>query len=242
MNPMLLRPEATPFGQYAQAMAPRRIDGQVLKFAKGDFVAGPDAVELTHGTQAVVVMGSTAVGWQRWQGGRPTDSRLGLIADGFRPASRRELGDDDTSAWETDMNGDRRDPWQFVNSVVLMTPDAGRIFTFTTSSRGGIDAVAKLCAAYDAAIRRERGVYPLVALETGSYVHRDRALGRIKFPVFRVIEFVGATRFDTALALSRGEPVSARVEPAPPMAAIGKPLVVDEGYDPGCDPNDAVPF
>ena len=206
---------SSPFAAYADAMSHRNFDGQLLQFAKGEYLVGPDNVVLPVGTQVVVVMDTLMTGWQRWRDGHPTESRMGLVVERFIPPQRRELGDDDSSCWEVDSDGSARDPWQFANCVVAMPPESSDLYTFTTASQGGINAVADLCKAHDRAIRRQPGCYPLVCLESDSYQHRVKARGRIKIPVFRLVRYVDARPFNSALAVARGEPAGLL---APPTA------------------------
>lgn len=164
-----------------------------------------------------------------------------------------------------DAKGESKDPWQFTNTLVLMTQDADDIFTFSTTSGGGMDALAKLSnifgKAAEAAVKDERpfGGYPLIVLEVGSYQHRE--YGRIKFPIFDLLKFVDAARYDAALAKARGEPaepyVATPIEESTPkkltvvtsglaqLAASMPPAASHENLDDGhvgIDPQDGIPF
>jgi len=200
-----ITPNINYFAQYAEAASANQIEGKLLKFSKGDWTYGVDGLELPAGIRLVALMNTLTIGWQRWFGGKPTDTRFGLVANGYQPPNRQELGDQDSSLWEADANGDARDPWAFVNRFVLIRPDDSAVFTFSTSSRGGINAIGELCKKYSRAVP---GKYPLVSLEVGSYSHSDRSIGKVKFPTFNVVEYVDAAPFDEA-----------RGEPAPPMGA-----------------------
>jgi hypothetical protein len=246
MTALTLNSTSNPFADYARAMAPRRFDGRLLRFSKGDFLVGPGGDGLPAGTKLAALMPTLTIGWEKWESARLTDCRLGLLAEGFNPPRRAELGDDDSETWETDANGDRLDPWRYVNNLVFVSPDADEIFTFAASSRGALGAIGELRRVF---AKAPAGAYPLVSLEVGSYQHKNKTLGRIKFPIFKVVEFVNALHFDAALAVSRGEPVQlsptraeflpgAPVEPAPPTAAADSDI---ENYA-GCDPADAIPF
>ena len=74
------------------------------------------------------------------------------------------------------------------------------MFTFTTSSRGGIGAIADLARRYARHRKRHPDVFPLVALNVDSYQHKIRELGRIKFPVFEPAGYVPKTDMLAALA------------------------------------------
>jgi hypothetical protein len=89
--------------------------------------------------------------------------------------------------WETDNDGNPRDPWQFTNHLVLANPDDGQIYTFVTSSKGGLNALGVLCKQYGQAMRQRPNEWPIVELGMGSYAHRDKSRGRIKHPTFKIV-------------------------------------------------------
>jgi hypothetical protein len=176
-----------PFEVYGSATVNNHIIGELLKFAKGDYLAGQDGREIPLGTKLAAIMDQLMVGFIKWQGNRPVEHVMGLIAAGYVPPKRAELDDNDPEAWETDDNGERRDPWQFTNYLILVDQKEKAPFTFTTSSKGGLGAVGELCKHYGKAMRERPNDYPIVELGVGSYQHREKALGRIKFPVFKPV-------------------------------------------------------
>ncbi len=88
-----------PFLEYAAAMTPRRFDGKLLKFDKGDYVYGVDNDELQAGTKLVALMPTLSLGYVHWRNRRPDDARMGLAVERFQAPKRRELGDLDQSTW-----------------------------------------------------------------------------------------------------------------------------------------------
>lgn len=233
-----------PFAAYAEAMAPRRLDGRTMKFVKGDYLVGKDGAVLPPRTQLVAIMNSLMVGWVKWRGGKATgDSRMGYVADGFLPPRRSDLDDDQSDRWETDRDGDLVDPWQFTNQIVFIDPATKGIFTFSTSSRGGFNAIADLCKLHAMAPARS---YAIVSLDVGSYQHADKTIGRVRFPVFAPVGRVDATPYDEALARSRGENASPPALETPASAGLppSAPLDFDDGYaGPSRDEIDSdVPF
>src|SRR5260370_5158729 len=162
-------------------------EGKHLRFVKGDYIYGVDGDELAEGTEAVAVMNGLTVGWTRWRDGKPAEERTGLLAEGFRPARREDLGDLDRSVWPTDDKGEPRDPWQFGYRLPLVDRATGETLIFSTSSRGGIGAIGQLSTVYGKHLGQAPDELPVVALEVGSYQHTNKAFGRIKFPVLRVV-------------------------------------------------------
>src|SRR5207244_2215804 len=133
MGNEVTKPGPNPWEAYGNAAAARSFVGKLVKFSKGDYTAGTTDDEVPLGTEVVADMDSLQVGWTKWWGHRPVDYRMGAVAENFQPPPRRELGDLDESEWETDDEGEHRDPWQFTNNLVLVRPDnPDAIFTFST--------------------------------------------------------------------------------------------------------------
>lgn len=209
------------FQSYGDQVSQRSIIGKLLKFSKGDFLMGEDNEEVEEGTQFVANMDELMVGWIRWADSKPTDQIMGRVSEGYQPQRRNELGDNDKAQWEVDEQGRERDPWQFSNYLILKkaceTGDDA-MFTFTTSSRGGLNAIGELCKTYGKEMRQRPDEFPVVALEVGSYQHSNKAYGRIKFPIFKVVGWAAKAEFAEALA-SGGEEEAA---PAAAKKARGK--------------------
>ena len=80
-----------------------------------------------------------------------------------------------------------QDPWTFTNTLPLKDPASGAEYLFSTPSRGGIQAVGKLCNAFGAKTQVKPNVVPVISLDCGSYKHKQ--FGQVYFPVFRVIKW-----------------------------------------------------
>jgi hypothetical protein len=161
-----------------------------LKFNKGEFLAGRDAVEIAIGTRMAVDMDSLEIGWVKWLNLQKVDQLLGRIAEGFKACKRSELDDPDEESWPLDENGERKDPWQFTNQIAMATVDDGAVYTFTTSSRGGLNAIGLLCRTYGEVREQHPNEWPVVELGVGSYQHSNRAYGRVKYPIFNLVGWV----------------------------------------------------
>jgi hypothetical protein len=220
MSSELIKPTPNPWEAYGDAMATRTIVGKLLKFSKGDYVAGTSDEDVAVGTRFAAVMDSLHVGWIRWQNNRPTEQRMGPISENFQPPRRTELGDLDESQWETDDDGHPRDPWQFSNYLVLVAVDDDELFTFTTASRGGLNAIGELCKTFGKTMRQQPDKYPVIELGVGSYQHSNRAYGRIKYPVLAVVDWIEKKRF---LDLLDGEGEDSSPAALPAEAAKATP-------------------
>lgn len=190
------------FSQYGEQAAMRTIVGKLLKFSKGDYMAGENNEDIAEGTELVANMDSLAVGWIKWTDNKPTEQMMGLVCEGFQPPKRKELDETDEALWERDENNQPRDPWQFTNQIVMREPGdpEGQLYTFSTSSRGGINAVGELCRIYGKHCRQAPDDMPVVALNVGAYMHSNKAFGKIKFPILEVKGWVSKREFDEVQA------------------------------------------
>jgi hypothetical protein len=182
--------ETNYFESYGDAATSRPIEGELLKFNRGDYLAGRENREVPHGTRLVVDMKTLQVGWQHWDGGFPGEARMGFVAEGFQPARRQELGETDKSSWEKDAKDLAKDPWQFANMVVMRSEKGDDVFTFVTGSRGGLDAIGELCKEYGKHIRQHPNDDPVLELDSSSYLHPDRSIGRVQTPVLKVVDWI----------------------------------------------------
>ena len=221
-----------PFQAYGNVAAPRVI-GQHLKFARGTYEYGANATPLATGTALVAVMRTLELAWVRWGGAKPLERVCGLVADSYIPPQRRDLGHEDSALWERTPDGSLKDPWTFSNRVVLLRQDDRSVFSFETSSRGGLDALGKLCQAYGAA---DPATYPEIELGSDSYLHKTPGVGRVKLPLLRVIGFVPAREIDEALGLTARPALSAPTS-APRIA--GK-TTFESGKANTADPSDSL--
>jgi hypothetical protein len=77
-----------------------------------------------------------------------------------------------------------RDPDQYTYYLMMKDPDYAEdkcdgVYTFVTSSNGGRGAIRDLRKAYERKVRERRPDCPIIVLEVGSYMHRDRSFGRV---------------------------------------------------------------
>jgi hypothetical protein len=203
---------ANPFVNYEPDVRSRRhFPGDILKFTKGDWTYGKDSVLLTAATDLVACMDTLTRGWQCWANKEVIDARLGLYVRGYKPPQRSQLGNLDKALWELDDAGKPKDPWVYINGLTFVARDGSHVYTYITSSDGGLSAVNALGAA---AGKVQSGMYPLVALGCDSYQHKRREYGRVKIPVLRIVGSIERAVYDRAIDAAWGSG-------APPMETSG---------------------
>lgn len=183
--------------------AARTIVGRLMKFSTGDYLAGQENEEIERGTRLIANMDQLLYGWVRWEDMKPAEQVMGLLGDGYKPPKRDTLGfgyqpgdktASDTSEWEVDeKSGVPRDPWMLTYYLLLRRLDKDNkpvesteegLFTFTTSSTGGKDAVIDLCGKYGKWMRVHPNDYPIITLSKEQYNHPNKQYGVIKKPKF----------------------------------------------------------
>lgn len=188
------------FEQYSDAASQNKIVGDLLKFSKGEYLSGKDGDEVAEGTELVANLDELMFGWVKWEDGKPADMQMGRVVDGYKPPSRKDLGDTDEDEWEIDeSSGKPRDPWQLTNYLIMKEPGGEGLFTFATSSKGGLGAIGKLCGVYGKRIRSNPDEFPIVALNVDSYRHSNKAYGKIFVPELKVVGWTGKGEFDGVL-------------------------------------------
>ena len=165
----------------------RFIGAPFVKFTKTGDYAISDVENLPNGSRCIAHADETEFGWTLWQGGKPTERRMGRVADRFIPAQRSELGLADEREWELQTDGTRRDPWQFGAQVPITRLDAGgETYQFTTGSKGGLRCVNGLVRAYGRRVQSEKAPgLPIVELKSDRYKHPT--YGWIYYPVMHIV-------------------------------------------------------
>lgn len=177
------------YEKYGDAATARNIVGKLLKFTKfGEYHAGIENENVPIGTELVAYMSSLAAGYIRWEGGKPAQSEMGYVGEGFVPPKRNDLGWNDAGEWESDDRGNPRDPWQFTNSIIFIDLNREILYTFNTSSKGGLGALGGLSKAYGRHVKTNPRQLPTVKIGLDSYKHSVKAYGEIRFPVFEIID------------------------------------------------------
>jgi hypothetical protein len=176
-----------PFREMANAMRTRAgFDGTMLKFSKGRWTAGKDAAEMND-KELIAHVDQIMYGWTKWEDKKPVDYHVGFVRDRFKPPRRRDLGDTNPDKWERS----DQDPWQLTFFLPMTDPNDGEFFVYSTTSRGGKDALANVQDAF--ADNRElhpedAHKLPVVSLSGDHYPHPE--FGRVEIPAFDIVRWV----------------------------------------------------
>ena len=188
--------------QYGKSASAGRgsIVGKLLRFTKGEWLAGQDDEEIAVGTKVILNPDSLMAGWTRWEANKPAEQDMGPVIEGFQPKLRSALGWDDKTDWEEDTSGQKRDPWQFGNQVLMKgTGKNGDIYTFVTTSKGGIGVLGKLIEdAANKSMERDNDDFPIITLGKDFYMHPTYK--KVFIPLFEIVGWSAASSFKVAPA------------------------------------------
>lgn len=182
-----------PFAEYGRGSG-SKIQGQLLKFTKGEWLAGQDNKEIEEGTEFIVNMDQVLIGWQRWEDNRPAEQVMGLLSKGYKAPDRSSLGHDDQRDWEPNPDGTPKDPWQKSNLVLMKGVEDGELYTFATQSGTGIWAIKELCEKYGEVLFTRPDEYPIVSIHTKPWKHVK--FGRMHKPEFKIVGWASKAEFE----------------------------------------------
>lgn len=174
---------------YAQHGRQAGGEGQYLSFKNGEFLYGQNSEELPIGTQLVANMPGLRWGWRCWRDSQVVEDLTEPVAE-MRPTERRSnLGDNDPAAWERDNTGKPRDPWA-LTYILELADQAGEKYLYSTTSKGGIGAVRRMCEEYAREYRQRPDEMPIIELGRDFYNHPQ--YGKTYFPVFTIVGWTDA--------------------------------------------------
>ena len=207
------------FEKYGEAATQRNIVGDLLLFTKfGEWVHGRDRALLPKGTVLAAHMQTLTAGWICWQDGQIADQRMGPVRDGFVPPKREELGMLDQQKWDSFDDGKPSDPWRLSNNLVMSDLETEALFTFSTSSKGGLSAIGELCKVYGKRVRSSPNEVPSVEFGMSSYQHPDPKVGEVRIPVLKIVGWIATDKLpliDGGDETPQSEPPLALPEPLP---------------------------
>jgi len=170
---------------YLRTAARVASESAFLKYVKGVFVFGIDEDGLALGTELVPNLTEAKIGWLKWKDGEVVEERMFPWATGH--PYREDLGDLDQDLWDVDDDDKAIDPWSETATLPFKNPRTGEEFTFSTSSGGGRQAVAKLIYAWRHGVTQGKSGLPVVSLGSDTYKHKK--FGPVHFPVFKIVRW-----------------------------------------------------
>ncbi len=180
--------EISPWQAFADKTVAAAIAGDLLKFVKGKWYRGEDKTPVPPEARFLCQMEEIWTGWVRWFDGKPVEHRIGRLVDFLPEVTREELGHTDESVWETDPQGNPRDPWAPTDRMVMRdVGESTELLTFSTSSVGGRYALGKLCSSFSRARQKHEGQWPVIELEVETYTHN--VYGEISKPRFKIVDW-----------------------------------------------------
>lgn len=176
----IMKPDQTAARLLAVANEEQAVGGvEFIRFVKTDFFIGD--VKVT-GNEYLAHVPLLLRGWVKFGNGGIVERRVGKAADGFVVPKRDELGDLDESQWEKDAGGKPRDPWSERWSLPLEHLETGDLALFETGSKGGLNAIRKLCGSYG---RNAHKGLPIIKLVPSSY--KNKKYGPIGIPDLKIV-------------------------------------------------------
>lgn len=178
--------QVSPWKAFADETLASAIAGDLLLYRKGKWTRGEDQRSVPPGSRFLCNMVEIWTGWVRWWNGSQVEHRIARLIDNPPRLLREDLGHLDQSLWETDPQGNPRDPWSEVRRIVMRDMD-GELLTFSTSSWGGCKALAKLCRDFDRDPQSRTGAWPVVELDRKDRKSAD--YGLIPEPTLTIVDW-----------------------------------------------------
>jgi len=163
--------------------------GHVLRFRKGDWIAGSEKTAVPDKTRYVALMSLACHGWLRWTEGTATHVAVGKIAAGHELPKRETLPDRNPEKWPVGLSGKQEDPWRVACYLPLVSLDGETVVTFATSTPTGTSAFWKLVDRYAWLGRKHPGMFPIIEIEASGY--NDKRFGWVDTPSFNIVDWTG---------------------------------------------------
>ena len=173
---------------------------KLLKFRKGEYIAGGEVVPL--GTECIAHCNGWTKAWVKFINRQLIERRLYRISQGEFPPQRDELDDNDPQQWPPGIDGNPADPWVYQYMIPLERVDNGDLYFFATSSTGGRRAIAELCAAYGRRMNTAPGL-PVVRLDKAEMPTTH--FGKVIRPAFVRVRWSETAPVDAPAALPPGD-------------------------------------
>jgi len=178
-------PAYDPFAQAGEELGGS--NGVYLKLNgnSGEYTYGQDAEELALGTKLAVDMNSFRRGWVCWKDEAVVEEIMVSVIDG-RPPEKSELTDHGPYV----VNDERKDGWSEQVAVNFRDIETGKEFIFKVTSASAIRGLGTLLKAYGRDYKNHPGELPIVALDTSSFIPKNKKWGKKYAPKLEIIEWL----------------------------------------------------
>jgi hypothetical protein len=197
--------------RHLDKVSPQGIAGHLLKLTQnGEFRTKDTDEKIERAVEFVCLANETFVGWQKFNGpGEPPDRIMGLLYGGFNLPAKDTLPDRDEALWLPGLSGTPEDPWKYTMCAVLRKVENNELYTFSTDSRSGCQAVTALLRHFNQMEKRGESAFPVVRLEA---ILKDRVKvpGTYHVPMFVIVGRSPKESFekpDTSLEADTGDEI-----------------------------------
>jgi len=160
-------------------------EGAFMKFDgnSGTFSFGTDQEELEHGTHLAANIAEVSRGHICWVDGEVKEEVMGSILAGD-PPNQGSLHD--YGPYQTYPDG-TKDGWSEQVVLTFRNPEDGEKYTFKTTSKSGLRAVANLIRDYGKLFKTHPNDTPVVELGANSFVPKNnKKVGKKYAPDFKI--------------------------------------------------------
>jgi hypothetical protein len=182
------------FNDAATDFQSNMLRGQLLKCSDGHWLVGREGTPLEPNIRMVAI--GAGMAWVRWHNNQPVQNLV--RKPGEKMKERSELqppkpNENDGAfqfghEYELAQDGRVKDPWQNTRFLWLTDPRTAALYTFSTSSWAGRDAVAGLGDQIVRMRMARPGVSPVLEFESGPL---QTKFGRKFKPVLKIVGWVG---------------------------------------------------
>lgn len=176
--------------KYRQSMPVSVGSSNFLKFNKGDWLYGAEGIEVDPESTFIVAAASLGHGYIAFHQSKPFHEVKRKIWHALPPV-------EDLPSVEGLVNIDpqtkQEKPVSYDFQVGFTLAgvsgaERGKTFQFWSSSHGGVSAHTSVVDAIEAQMAfTDTEINPIVKLSTGSYPHKNKAYGRVKYPIIEII-------------------------------------------------------
>lgn len=168
--------------------------GASVKFDSGAFFIGKEKTLVKPDKRFVAV--DLREGWMFLKKDTPAEYVMRPIG-GMKPPRPDSYSDE--SEWPNDLNGKPSDPWKYTRFLYLLDPTTAEMFTFSSSTWGGMIGINTLTDQIKLMRTNEPGAVPIVELQSAPW---QTKFGIKQRPSFKVVGWHIKADADTPKAIA----------------------------------------